>query len=152
MRLLLKMLWQIGSTNTNPDKRSDYAIFKRKALNLLDQFGSLSDATVTKKPVHVIATTGVENEVDQLDGGRKQQAAIEGTKVAPLIGHYFDDVFMLRTKPGPPDANGNPTTVYLAHTQANPNFDAKVSGLTKLPPVIEGFNLFRVMMKMEGKL
>jgi len=147
MRIMWRMLMQISATNPNADRRSDFMPLGRKAKNALDHLATLTDATVMKRPMHVVATWGVEPELDPIDGGKKLMPSMDGTKIAPVVAYYFDDVILLRTKL---DENGG--TVYTANVQANPQFDAKVSSPVKLPSPLVNPNLMRIIKALQGEL
>jgi len=147
MRIMWRMLMHISATNPNADRRSDFMPLGRKAKNALDHLATLTDATVMKRPMHVVATWGVESELDPIDGGKKLMPSMDGTKIAPVVAYYFDDVILLRAKL---DENGG--TVYTANVQANPQFDAKVSSVVKLQSPLVNPNLFRIIKALEGEL
>lgn len=147
MRFMTRLLWEITRTNPNPDRRSDYALLKHKALNFLDHLATLTDSTVVRRPMHVVMTWGVEPEQDALmEGGKKLMPSMDGQKVAPVVAYYFDDVLMLRTR------LAGDGVEYVAMPQAQPTFDAKVSSPVKLPATIINPNLYRIIKILRGEL
>lgn len=115
----------------------------KMALKLLT---SLRKATQIK-PLHVIATWGVEVDQDW-EGKRAIVPVVDGKMVGPRIDFFFDDVLMLRKKP-----NSDGEVQYVAYTGGTSEFDAKVSsGINKLPAVIAQPDLYRIINKAMGVL
>lgn len=148
MRWTMRLLWRIGGTNENPDARSDYVIFGRKVQGMLDDLATLTDPTMMKRPLHVVATWGVEKGEDW-EGYQKQTVAIDGKKVGPNVPYFFDDVLMLKAEA----QDGKDEPLYCAYTRASQKWDAKVSG--NVPPgwpaKFAPFNLYKAMKWLSGE-
>jgi ATP-dependent transcriptional regulator len=100
------------------------------------------------KPVHVIATWGVEVGQDW-QGKRAIQPIIDGKMVGPRIDYYFDDVLMLWKKEDA--ATGK--LQYLAYTGGTQEFSAKVSaGPGVLPAIIEAPDLGRILEVLQAPM
>jgi len=154
MRWSVKLLFEITGVNDNPDSRSDYIPFARRMKLMLDHLASLTEGgTKSGKPLNVVMTFGVDPEVDPIEGIKKVMSAVDGTKIAPVVNYYFDDVFSLRTAlEADSNVPGGFRTVYTLRTAAQPQVDAKVSSAVALPPVIASPNLFKIMCILDGKL
>lgn len=122
-----------------------WGAFAEKMKMLIRSLVSLTDISLPK-PVHVIATWGVEINQDW-EGKRAIVPVVDGKVVGPRIDYYFDDVLMLRKQ-----ALGDEIQ-YVAYSGGTHEFDAKVSsGKIKLPTVILKPNLYRILLAIQGKL
>ena len=121
-----------------------WGMFGTKMKQLLKLLVSLA-RPIHPKPVHVIATWGVEISQDW-EGKRAIVPVVDGKMVGPRIDYAFDDVLMLRKRE---NAEG---VQYVAYTGGTHEFDAKVSSaVVKLPNPIADPNLFRILQKITGK-
>ena len=98
------------------------------------------------KPVHVIATWGVEISTDWR-GRRFEQPVIQGKMVTPWIDYMFDDVIRLAK-----EENAETGDVrFIAYTGGTGEFDAKVSsGAISLPQKIEDPSIARIIEVLQS--
>lgn len=109
----------------------------RMALKTLVSLASIDHP----RPVHVIATWGVEVG-SNWEGKRAIQPIVDGKMVGPRIDYYFDDVLMLTKREDAVTGQQE----FLAYTGGTGEFSAKVSSAGKqCPPVITDPNLARII-------
>lgn len=117
-----------------------WGAFGEKMKTVLIAILGLTDPKLPK-PVHVIATWGVEMGLDWR-GRRMEQPLVDGKVVGPRIPYFFDDVIRLAKEEDAEDG----TVEFLAYTSGTPEFVAKVSsGTSKLPAKITNPNLFNMI-------
>jgi hypothetical protein len=144
MRYLWKMLEYLFTVVVNEkdkkDTRAAYGVFARKAKMLFDRMATLTDAAVSKRPVHYIGTWGVEKDVD-FKGRRMDMPIVDGQQIRHAVNYFWDDVLHLRCE------EGGERVVYTTGTH---EFDAKVSSVAQIPPVLKNFNLYRFIQVADG--
>ncbi len=150
MRYAWKLFELLRTTTKNASGAADtlraYGVFGTKMKVLLDLISSLTDSTGSKKPVHFIATWGVERAQDW-EGRNQIVPVIDGKATGPLIDYCFDDVLMMRM-----ESDGR-VKKYTMHTAGGNTFAAKVSkpAGVAIDEVIENPNLFKLIGLLEGK-
>lgn len=98
-----------------------------------------------KKPVHVIATCGLQMGKDWKNV-RTEQPVMMGNVAPPRLDYYFDDVIRLAK-----DSNADTGEVeYIAYLSGTREITAKVSAPSgiELPPKISSPNLYNLYKKL----
>lgn len=118
-----------------------YAKKMKQMLKLLTGLASVE----WPRPVHVVATCGVEIGKDWR-GRVMEQPLLDGKVIPPAISYYFDDVLRLGK-----DESVDGCVSYVAYTGGTSEFNAKVSsGRVRLPHKILDPNLHNIIAALSG--
>lgn len=140
---------RISAKTGNPDVLAAYGLLGNKTRIEMDLLKTLTDPSSFKRPVHVVATWGVEQGEDW-EGKTNVVPIADGKMVRPIVPYNFDHVFHLKAK-----EVSEGQIQYVMYTARTHQFDAKYSaGGVKLPPIIDltddKVTLYDVLSKLGG--
>lgn len=122
-----------------------WGAFAQKMKKMLELLTSLASAE-HPRPVHVIATWGVEIG-QNWEGKRAVQPIVDGKVVGPLVDYFFDDVLYLTKREDPTSGK----VEFMAYTGGTHEVSAKVSKppSAKIPHIIADPNLGRLIKLLQ---